>query len=567
MSCCTSSADHQLNSSLDGSHFKDNAFFSGTELKILIGLYIDDFEVCNPLGTSPKKHKLCGVYWTLNNLSHGSHSSLFSIYLAVLCKSNDVAEYGYGHILHPLLQDLKIMEEEGIFIPLLGTSLKGTVQVVVADNLGAHSLAGFNESFCSGSICRFCTGTRMDIQKYEVRSGAFSNRTKEDHESHVKTVQEKGGSCFGVKRHCVITESLSYFNVNSCYPPDIMHDVFKGIVPEELTHCLSMLIAKTFFNLDTLNKSIQDFPYKWTDKKNKPHIIPRTFSKRKTIGGNAHENWALLRLLPLIIGHLVPEGEMAWQILLDLKDIAELVVAPSHTDDSISYLQSKISEHRQKLQELFPDLQLLPKHHYIEHYPQLTKMFGPLVLFWTMRFEAKHSFFKQVVRHTNCFKNLPLSLAVKHQLMISYQLTSTNDEKSDIEVTNVSTLPIEILKNEIILTVKQKFPSAAEVCLTKCVSSKGVHYRNGMIVAYGSTSGLPDFGEILQICIVQEQICLIIKKFYGWYREHFRAFELSACPARETILVELKELADDYPLADYFVGPLRMVVLKRHINV
>lgn len=86
-----------------------------------------------------------------------------------------------------------------------------------------------------------------------------------------------------------------------------------------------------------------------------------------------------------------------------------------------------------------------------------------------------------------------------------------------------------------------------------------------MIVAHGSTSGLPDFGEILQICIVQERLCFMVRRLYGWYREHFRAFELS--PARETVVVELGELADDYPLADYFVGPLRMVTLKRHIDI
>ena len=39
---------------------------------------------------------------------------------------------------------------------------------------------------------------------------------------------------------------------------------------------------------------------------------------------------------------------MAWQILLDLKDIVELVVAPKHTDKSIVYVEGKISEHRQK---------------------------------------------------------------------------------------------------------------------------------------------------------------------------------------------------------------------------
>lgn len=80
----------------DGTHFKNNEFLSGEELKLSLFLYIDDFEICIPLGTSRKKHKLCGVYWLiLGNLQTVCQSSLNSIYLALLCKSKDVKTFGY----------------------------------------------------------------------------------------------------------------------------------------------------------------------------------------------------------------------------------------------------------------------------------------------------------------------------------------------------------------------------------------------------------------------------------------------------------------------------------------
>lgn len=73
---------------LDGDYFKGNPVLSGQDFGVSITLYIDDFEICNPLGTSRKKHKVCGIYWVLANLPKRYKSSLSSIYLALLCKTN-----------------------------------------------------------------------------------------------------------------------------------------------------------------------------------------------------------------------------------------------------------------------------------------------------------------------------------------------------------------------------------------------------------------------------------------------------------------------------------------------
>lgn len=161
----------------DGQHFKNNVFLSGEELRISLCLYIDDFEVCNPLGTSRKTHKLCAVYWVLGNLPPGSHSSLASIYLALLCKSDHVKIFGYHRIFEPLLQDLVTLEQQGVFVSHLGTFVKGTLQSVVADNLAARGIAGFVESFSGQYFCRFCTAQREETQVKEVKSGAQKQRT------------------------------------------------------------------------------------------------------------------------------------------------------------------------------------------------------------------------------------------------------------------------------------------------------------------------------------------------------------------------------------------------------
>ena len=235
-----------------------------------------------------------------------------------------------------------------------------------------------------------------------------------------------------MKRDCPLN-SLTGFHTCTGFPPDFLHDVLEGIVPVELGLCLGDLISKKYFTLEELNSEIQRFPFMLSDKTNRPQRILSTFLKTGTVGGNGHENWSLVRFLPLIIGNRVPEGDQTWEVILELKDLVELLATPFYTLDSLSYLQSKISDHRQLLQTAFPNYKLRPKHHFIEHYPWLIQHFGPLIECWTIRFEAKHSFFKKVVRDVNNFKNILFTLASRHQLMLAYYLEMTSIFKPDIE--------------------------------------------------------------------------------------------------------------------------------------
>lgn len=563
--CTYTTRNGAYESFLDGKHFKENALLSTEAITLSLLLYIDDFEVCNPLGTSRKKHKITAVYWALANVPPQFRATLKSIYLAVLCKTLDVKKYGYEAALEPLCKDLVQLEEEGIFIPMFGKKIKGTVVCVVADNLGAHSVGGFLENFSGSYVCRFCLGERSDFQEKEVRTGSFKARTKQEHFLHVQAALENPtlSHCFGVKRQCALTSKLKFFHVLSGYPPDLLHDLFEGIVPQELALCLSVLMKKKYFTLTLLNYLIRQFPYKWTDKVDSPQPIPLNFSARKSVGGNSHENWCLLRLLPFIIGFKVPENEPAWCLLMDLKDIVELVVSPCHTDDTIRYLDIKISEHRHRYKQVFPEVKLLPKHHFLEHYPELIKAFGPLVALWTMRFEAKHSFFKRAVRHTSCFRNILMSLAVKHQLLLAYHLYGTDLLTPALSVSNLSRVPVDILKEDIQEALKRRFPGETFIQVANTVTCYGISYSVGMILPYGSTGALPDFVEITIIFIVHGHPAFAVKCLQSWYSEHFRAFELEYT-RRVTVLVQ-QELGDSNPLAAYTVEHKRYVTLKRHI--
>lgn len=63
----------------DGARFKDNAFLDEEEFRIALFLYIDYFEVANPLGTSRKKHKQTAIYWAIYTLNIARLFSPFSL--------------------------------------------------------------------------------------------------------------------------------------------------------------------------------------------------------------------------------------------------------------------------------------------------------------------------------------------------------------------------------------------------------------------------------------------------------------------------------------------------------
>jgi len=304
---------HEYSSYRDGSYFNDNVLLKGEEFKIAVGLSTDDFEVSNPLGTSRKKHKMSAVYWVIANVPSKYRSTLHSIQLAVLCKSSHVKEFGYAKILRPLIHDLASLEQHGVYVGKLGESVKGTALDVAADNLAAHSLAGFFESFMVDRFCRFCMATRGEMQGKEVNSGAFEHRTIDTHNQQVQEVKHDPtvAKQYGVKGGYVLIDGLEHFHVVRGYPPDILHDLFEGIVPVELSLCISDMISKKYFTIETLNHAIKTFEYAFHDKTDQPQPIAHGFSTKGTIGGNGHENWALIRLLPLIIGHKVPEGDNA----------------------------------------------------------------------------------------------------------------------------------------------------------------------------------------------------------------------------------------------------------------
>lgn len=224
-------------SSQDRKHFKDNTLLGQQNKCISLALYTDDFEICNPLGTSKMIYKVTAVYWVVLNLPAKFRASLTSIQLALLGRSEDVKEYGYESFLEPLIKDIQQLEEEGLFVQVLDQFVKGIVFCVCADNLAAHSLAGFSQSFNVEKFCRFCLISKDQIATTDVED--IQLRTVDGHNAVLQKLRQNETlkSIDGVKNECVLEKHLQFFHTINGFPPDILHDFFEGVIPYELCLC------------------------------------------------------------------------------------------------------------------------------------------------------------------------------------------------------------------------------------------------------------------------------------------------------------------------------------------
>lgn len=103
----------------------------------------------------------------------------------------------------------------------------------------------------------------------------------------------------------------------------------------------------------------------------------------------------LSRYFPLLIGDKVPESDERWVSFLLLLKIYSNALSPTCTYDTIPYLRSLIEEKLISFKRLYCESRLIPKYHYMVHYPSQIEQFDPLIRSWTMRQESKLSFVKR----------------------------------------------------------------------------------------------------------------------------------------------------------------------------
>ena len=91
--------------------------------------------------------------------------------------------------------------------------------------------------------------------------------------------------------------------------------------------------------------------------------------------------WCLSRLLPIIIHDLVPEDDPNWEIFTDLMKIVDILMSPVIASKTTYYLKVLIKEYLEEFRNLYPDTRLIPKQHFMIHYPNQMRRFVLTTIF------------------------------------------------------------------------------------------------------------------------------------------------------------------------------------------
>ncbi|CAM4786483.1 unnamed protein product [Rotaria magnacalcarata] len=388
----------------------------------LIQLYIDGIGVTNPLGPKKDQHKLTLVYFTLEDIPDIFRSMLQCIHLVAICNTkylND--DMKMKKFYDPIINDLNDLQSSGLILNTFNSQIYFTFTTMAADNLAAHEVGGFQQSFSSGYICRRCLIT-YENRLIPLTDVHFVRRAANQHQRVLQSLENNPQ----IKSICGIVgpsplNDLRNFNSSSSLPGDVMHDFFEGVCPLIIMAMLKEASSSRLITYAAIQTRTENFIYGALDTSNKPPPIQVKHLNNDRISGTASQKFCLFRLFPIIFSDIVDRLQL-FKIYLILRELLDMVLALPQRKSWIPFMEMLAINFHCMMIEMLPD-KVTPKVHYVTEYTRIIEENGPPVKYWCMRYEGAHLYFKRVAMQSYNFKNIPKTLAKRQQLRQCFLLS------------------------------------------------------------------------------------------------------------------------------------------------
>ena len=80
--------------------------------------------------------------------------------------------------------------------------------------------------------------------------------------------------------------------------------------------------------------------------------------------------WTFATIVPMVIGHRVPEDDLNWDCYLLLLQVIQFSTAKVVSPSSVTCLAHLIDQHHQIFIQCYPSIKVTPKMHYMVHFSQ-----------------------------------------------------------------------------------------------------------------------------------------------------------------------------------------------------
>ncbi|XP_032413320.1 uncharacterized protein LOC116730938 [Xiphophorus hellerii] len=206
-----------------------------------------------------------------------------------------------------------------------------------------------------------------------------------------------------------------------------------------------------------------------------------------------------------------------------------IVFSPILTMGMTIYLKHLIVEHHKLFKFLYSHRNLIPKHHFMIHYPSSIRKIGPLLHMWSMRFEAKHKMFIEYFKN---FKNITKSLAKKHQMATAYHWETISIKENE----HGPLKPFSLKDEDVVNKEMLQMISSGDVFSTSWVRVEGVEYRPGLAVCSTIQDEMPVFCQISDVLLVDNTFLLLPKQlFTETFDDHHHAFRIVQSEERHLV--------------------------------
>jgi hypothetical protein len=425
-------------------------------------------------------------------------------------------------VLDPLIKELAVLEREGLDLMVDGenVNVKVVLGCITGDNLFLNGLLGFVESFTAHHPCRHCSEHRSCFQKRFLEDISLV-RTVASYDDDIKKADVQST---GLKEPCALNQ-LVHFHAATNYMQDAMHDLLEGVCGYDMR-----LICKNLtelVSLEEMNRRMQCVNYGYHDLSNKPPVI-RTL-ETEMLSFEAAEMWCFVRNFSVSIGPLIPRNSEMWLLYLQLRQILDIIFSPRVLLQDIELLQGLIAEYLEMRSSLFASEVLKNKHHHLVHYPRLMKLMGPIVHYWCMRFEQKHQRYKRLMHITNNFRNVPKTVATRHQHDVATMLLTGSS--CDIIAGNGNQVMLcDLTDGNIIDQTLGGGCLFMEFYQCNSVTIRGTLYKCGCYLASGVDveTGMPEFVQLIEIFIRDQTVVIFFceKLRTEFFDPHFHAWSV-----------------------------------------